>query len=52
MSLTTRPLSLTVNGKKVGPVGIPDSLMMLDFLNEYLSSRGQERSRAYTSRDT
>jgi aerobic-type carbon monoxide dehydrogenase small subunit (CoxS/CutS family) len=40
MSLATRPLSLTVNGKKVGPVDVPDGLMMLDFLNEYLNLTG------------
>ena len=40
MSPTTRLLSLTVNGKKVGPVGVPDPLMMLDFLNEYLNLTG------------
>ena len=40
MSLAARPLSLTVNGKQVGPVNVPDRLMMLDFLNEYLNLTG------------
>jgi aerobic-type carbon monoxide dehydrogenase small subunit (CoxS/CutS family) len=40
MSLPTRPLSLTVNGKKVGPLEIPGDMMMLDFLHEYLNLTG------------
>jgi aerobic-type carbon monoxide dehydrogenase small subunit (CoxS/CutS family) len=40
MSIATRPLSLTVNGRKVGPIDVPDSMMMLDFLNEYLNLTG------------
>ena len=40
MSIATRPLSLTVNGDRVGPIDVPDSMMMLDFLNEYLNLTG------------
>jgi aerobic-type carbon monoxide dehydrogenase small subunit (CoxS/CutS family) len=40
MSRTTRSLSLTVNGKKVGPLDIPDDMMMLEFLHEYLNLTG------------
>ena len=40
MSLGTTPLSLEVNGRKVGPVDVPDGLTMLDFLNEYLNLTG------------
>jgi xanthine dehydrogenase YagT iron-sulfur-binding subunit len=40
MSVATRPLSLTVNGKNVGPMDIPEPLMMIDFLNEYLNLTG------------
>jgi aerobic-type carbon monoxide dehydrogenase small subunit (CoxS/CutS family) len=36
MSLTTHPLSLTVNGERVGPLEVPADMMMLDFLNEHL----------------
>ncbi|MDB5532562.1 MAG: (2Fe-2S)-binding protein [Hyphomicrobiales bacterium] len=39
-ALAARPLSLTVNGKQVGPVDVPDGLMMLDFLHEYLNLTG------------
>ena len=40
MSIVTKPLSLTVNGSQVGPIDVPDSTMMLDFLNEYLNLTG------------
>ena len=38
--MTTRPLSLTVNGTKVGPIDVPDDMMMQDFLHEYLNLTG------------
>lgn len=40
MSIATRALSLTVNGRKVGPIDVPDGLMMIDFLHEYLGLTG------------
>ncbi|WP_349366027.1 MAG: (2Fe-2S)-binding protein [Nitratireductor rhodophyticola] len=40
MSLSTKPLSLTVNGKTVGPIDVPESMMMQDFLHEYLNLTG------------
>lgn len=40
MSLPMRSLSLTVNGGKVGPIDVPDGLMMIDFLHEYLGLTG------------
>jgi len=40
MSLATRPLSLTVNGKPVGPIEVPEGTMMIDFLHEYLDLTG------------
>lgn len=40
MTLPARPLSLTVNGKAVGPVDVPDEMMMLDVLHEYLGLTG------------
>ena len=40
MSIATEPLSLTVNGRDTGPIEVPDGLMMLDFLNEYLNLTG------------
>lgn len=38
--LTTQPLSLTINGQAVGPIAVPEGLMMIDFLHEYLSLTG------------
>lgn len=40
MTLATKPLSLTVNGQAVGPVDVPEGLMMQDFLHEYLNLTG------------
>jgi xanthine dehydrogenase YagT iron-sulfur-binding subunit len=40
MTLSGRPLSLTVNGKPVGPLDVPEGLMMIDFLHEYLDLTG------------
>jgi aerobic-type carbon monoxide dehydrogenase small subunit (CoxS/CutS family) len=36
----TVSVSVTVNGTRVGPVDIPDDLMMLEFLQEYLNLTG------------
>lgn len=33
-------VTMTVNGKSVGPIDIPDDLMMLEFLQEYLNLTG------------
>ncbi|MCZ7171609.1 (2Fe-2S)-binding protein, partial [Salmonella enterica] len=35
MSIATHALSLHLNGKDVGPVDVPEGLMMIDFLHEY-----------------
>lgn len=40
MTVETRPLSLTVNGKPVGPIEVPDDMMLLDVLHEYLGLTG------------
>ena len=40
MTIATRPLSLVVNGRQVGPVDVPVNLMMVDFLHEYLNLTG------------
>ncbi len=40
MSIATQPLSLTINGKDVGPLDVPEGLMMIDFLHEYLDLTG------------
>ena len=40
MNLATRPLTVVVNGKSQGPLDVPEGLMMLDFLNEYLNLTG------------
>ncbi len=36
----TVSVSMTVNGAAVGPIAIPDDLMMLEFLQEYLNLTG------------
>lgn len=40
MTIATKPLSLTVNDKPVGPIDVPETLMMQDFLFEYLDLTG------------
>ena len=44
MSVATRPLALTVNGQYTGPLDVPDGMMMLDFLSEYLNLTGARGS--------
>jgi len=40
MMIPTRKLSLTVNDKAVGPIDVPETMMMQDFLHEYLNLTG------------
>ncbi|MBN8245700.1 (2Fe-2S)-binding protein [Nitratireductor aquimarinus] len=40
MSISTRELKLTINGKALGPIEIPEELMMIDFLHEYAGLTG------------
>ncbi|ELV08409.1 4-hydroxybenzoyl-CoA reductase subunit gamma [Wohlfahrtiimonas chitiniclastica SH04] len=40
MPIIYKPLSMTINGKKVGPIDVPEGLMMLDFLHEYMDLTG------------
>ncbi|TFL13678.1 (2Fe-2S)-binding protein [Pusillimonas caeni] len=40
MSLRTIPISLTINGEKIGPIEVPEGLMMIDFLHEYANLTG------------
>ncbi|MDM1545414.1 (2Fe-2S)-binding protein [Ignatzschineria indica] len=40
MTIVTKPLSLTINGEKVGPIEVPEGIVMLDFLHEYLDLTG------------
>jgi len=40
MSIATQPITLTINGKKVGPMQVAEGLMMIDFLHEYLDLTG------------
>lgn len=40
MSIVTKPLSLTINGEKIGPIAVPEGIVMLDFLHEYLDLTG------------
>ncbi|SFU81163.1 (2Fe-2S)-binding protein [Pseudoduganella namucuonensis] len=40
MSIVTKPITLHLNGKTVGPVPAPEGIMMVDFLHEYLDLTG------------
>ncbi len=40
MTLRTIPISLTINGNRVGPIEVPEGLMMIDFLHEYANLTG------------
>lgn len=40
MTIATRPLSLVVNGRHVGPLDVPETMMMLDFLHEVMNLTG------------
>jgi aerobic-type carbon monoxide dehydrogenase small subunit (CoxS/CutS family) len=40
MSLPTRPLSLTINGRGYGPIEVPEGMMMIDVLHEMLDLTG------------
>ncbi|MGJ4860460.1 (2Fe-2S)-binding protein [Labrys sp. La1] len=40
MTLASKQLSLTINDKAVGPIDVPETMMMQDFLYEYLNLTG------------
>ncbi|WP_213637097.1 (2Fe-2S)-binding protein [Providencia rettgeri] len=40
MSLNFLPLTLTINGQQYGPMDVPEGLMMIDFLHEYVDLTG------------
>ena len=40
MTIPTKQLSLTINAKAVGPIDVPETMMMQDFLYEYLNLTG------------
>jgi aerobic-type carbon monoxide dehydrogenase small subunit (CoxS/CutS family) len=40
MSLATRPLTVTINGKQHGPLDVPEGMMMIDVLHEMLDLTG------------
>lgn len=40
MTIVTQKLSLTINDKAVGPIDVPETMMMQDFLYEYLNLTG------------
>ncbi|XYK56949.1 (2Fe-2S)-binding protein [Serratia sarumanii] len=40
MSIKTQPISLTINQKQYGPIEVPEGLIMIDFLHEYLDLTG------------
>jgi len=39
-SISTQPIALNINGKNIGPMDVPENLMMIDFLHEYLDLTG------------
>jgi aerobic-type carbon monoxide dehydrogenase small subunit (CoxS/CutS family) len=39
-SLPAKPLTLTVNGEQVGPLDVPEDMMLIDVLHEYLGLTG------------
>ena len=40
MSLPTRPVTVTINGKQHGPIDVPEGMMMIDVLHELLDLTG------------
>ena len=40
MSLPSRPLTLTINGERHGPIEVPEGMMMIDVLHEMLDLTG------------
>jgi aerobic-type carbon monoxide dehydrogenase small subunit (CoxS/CutS family) len=40
MSLPTRPLTVTINGRRYGPIDVPVGMMMIDVLHEMLDLTG------------
>ena len=40
MTLATRPLTVTINGRRYGPIDVPEGLMMIDVLHEMLGLTG------------
>lgn len=39
-AVPTRPLTLIVNGERYGPLDVPDDMMLIDVLHEYLGLTG------------
>lgn len=39
-TIEKKPLSMIINGEKVGPIEVPIDMMMIDFLHEYLDLTG------------
>jgi aerobic-type carbon monoxide dehydrogenase small subunit (CoxS/CutS family) len=40
MTIPTRPLTVTINGKRYGPISVPEGMMMIDVLHEMLNLTG------------
>ena len=40
MTLPTRPLTVTINGRRYGPIDVPEGLMMIDVLHEMFGLTG------------
>jgi len=38
--IPTKPLTLTVNGERVGPLDVPEDMMLIDVLHEYIGLTG------------
>lgn len=43
MSILSKPISLTINGRRQGPIMVPVGIMMLDFLHEYVDQTSTRR---------
>jgi|SRR5690625_363372 len=43
MKIEKQPLTVTVNGEKVGPIDVPIGMPMVDFLHHYLNLTGTRR---------
>jgi aerobic-type carbon monoxide dehydrogenase small subunit (CoxS/CutS family) len=40
MSVVTRPLTVTINGRRHGPIDVPEGMMMIDVLHEMFNLTG------------
>jgi xanthine dehydrogenase YagT iron-sulfur-binding subunit len=43
MTIVVKPISVTINGRRVGPLQVPEGIQMLDCLHEYVGLTGSRR---------